>query len=259
MQETLRILMVRGFGWMDAVDIVAVGLILYFVLRQVRGTRVVQMLAGIFLLVAANFVSGWMGLTATHRVLQNLLFYIPFAIIVLFQDPIRKVLASLGSAVFGRREARGISERVAKEAANACFALADQRYGALMLFERTQGLKDLAETGVKIQAVVTRDLLITLFYPGTPTHDGAVIIVEGEIKAARCLLPVSASPLPSLYGTRHRAAVGATEQTDAFCIVVSEERGAVSVVVEGVIQHVSSREELEKKITRLLGGDHYER
>ncbi len=254
MQEAIHILTVRGVHWLDVVDVLAVALLLFFVLRQVRGTRAVQMIIGVFVLVVANALAGWIGLTATHRVLQNLLFYVPFAIIVLFQDPIRKVLASTGSAFFGRKTVLGITERVAREASHACFSLVQQRQGALILFERTQGLKDFIETGVKINADISRALLVTIFYPGTPIHDGAVIIVEGVIKAANCLLPISSSPLPAEFGTRHRAAVGATEQTDAFCIVVSEERGEVSVVVEGVIQRVSSIDELAARITRLMGG-----
>lgn len=244
----------RGVHWLDAVDVVAVTLLLFFVLRQVRGTRAVQMIVGVFALLIGNAVSGWLHLTATHRLLQNLLFYVPFAVIVLFQEPIRKSLAAVGALVFGRRGSRGLTERVAQETTQAAFELAKRRHGALVLFERSQGLKDYVDTGVDIQGEVSSDLLLTLFYPGAPLHDGAVVVAEGLVQAARCFLPLSASPLPTEYGTRHRAAVGITEQTDAVCLVVSEERGAVSLVVEGVIERVNSADELVARLCRLLGG-----
>jgi diadenylate cyclase len=254
MEEALRALSVRGIHWFDILDIIAVCVLFFFVLRQVRGTRAVQMIVGVFVLLVANVASGWFQLTATHRLLQNILFYVPFAIIVLFQESIRKFLASLGSLFFGRSASIAMSQEIASETAHACFALAELKHGALIIFERTQGLKNYADTGVVVDAAWNSDTLKTIFYPGTPLHDGAVIVAEGTIQAARCFLPISSSPLPTQYGTRHRAAVGVTEETDAVCVVVSEERGAVSVVVEGIIERVSTIEELTSKLARLFGG-----
>jgi diadenylate cyclase len=254
MQEALRALALRGVHWFDILDILAVAVLFYYVIRQVRGTRAVQMLMGVLVLVVANALSGLLEMTSTHRILQNFLFYIPFAIIVLFQDTIRKALASLGSAFFSRRVARQATQHLARETAVACFALAGQRHGALVIFERTQGLKDYADTGVKIRAELTADLLTTVFFPGTPLHDGAVIVVESQIEAAGCFLPLSTTELPIEFGTRHRAALGLSEETDAICVVVSEERGAVSLAVEGELEQVPTVDELESRLFQLFGG-----
>ena len=254
MHEAFRMLAVRGVHWYDVLDFIAVALLFFFVLRQVKGTRAFQMLLGVLALAVANVVSGWLNMTATHRLLQNLLFYIPFAIIVLFQEPIQKALAKLGSVFFGRVATLAVARRVARETAQASFVMAARRHGALIIFERTQGLKDIEETGVKVDAEVTTDLITTLFYPGTPLHDGAAVIVEDKVRAAGCYLPLSAKPLPTEYGTRHRAAVGVTELTDAVTVIVSEERGVVSLVVDGAITPVADARELEAKLTKLLGG-----
>lgn len=254
MQEALHALAVRGVHWFDVLDILAVALLFYWVIRQVRGTRAVQMVAGALVLVVANAASGWLEMTTTHRILQNLLFYIPIAIIVVFQDTIRKALASLGSVFFSRRMASEATAHLARETALAAFALAGQRHGALIIFERSQGLKDYTETGVSVHAELTATLLGTIFYPGTPLHDGAVIVVDGLVEWAGCLLPLSSSDLPTEFGTRHRAALGITEETDAVCVVVSEERGSVSVSMEGRIELVPDAERLENRLVRLLGG-----
>jgi len=152
MQEAFRMLAVRGVHWYDVLDVLAVALLFFFVLRQVRGTRALQMLLGVLALAVANVASGWLKMTATHRLLQNLLFYIPFAIIVLFQEPIQKALAKLGSIFFGRGATLAVTRRVASETAQASFTLAGRRHGALIIFERTQGLKDIEETGIKVDA-----------------------------------------------------------------------------------------------------------
>jgi diadenylate cyclase len=254
MQEAFRMLAARGLHWFDVLDVLAVALLFFFVLRQVRGTRALQMLLGVLALAVANAVSGWLDLTATHRLLQNLLFYIPFAIIVLFQEPIQKALAKLGGVFFGRGATLAVARRVARETAQASFAMAGRRHGALILFERAQGLKDIEETGIKVDAELTADLLTTLFYPGTALHDGAAVVVEDRVRAAGCYLPLSDKPLPTEYGTRHRAAVGVTELTDAVTVIVSEERGVVSLVVDGAIAPVSDAHDLEARLTKLLGG-----
>lgn len=254
MQEALRILADRGVQWYDILDILAVTVLFCFVFRQVRGTRAVQMLLGVVVLMVANVLAGYLRLTATQRLLQNLLYYVPFAIIVLFSEPIRKILATLGSGLFGRGATVAAARRVARETAQAAFVLARRRYGALIVLERTQGLKDYAETGVKMHADLTADLLSTLFFPGTPLHDGAAVVVEGQLLAAGCFLPLSQRPLPTEYGTRHRAAVGLTEETDAICVVVSEERGVVSVALDGQLTTQDSVGELEAQLSALLGG-----
>ncbi|MEW6758693.1 MAG: diadenylate cyclase CdaA [Acidobacteriota bacterium] len=254
MQEVLWALYMRGLHWQDVLDVLAVAALFYFVLRQVRGTRAVQMMVGILALLAANAVSGWLDMTATHRLLQNLLFYVPFAAVVIFQDTIRKTLAHFGGLFFGRRASSEKVQMLARETAHAAFAMAQQRHGALVVFERTQGLKDYAETGIPLKAQLTADLLQTLFFPGTLLHDGAVVVSEGEAVAAGCTLPLTETPLPTELGTRHRAAAGITEETDAICVVVSEERGVVSLVEGGRIDRVPSAEELALRLEAALGG-----
>ena len=254
MEEAFRTLAVRGVHWFDVLDVLAVTALFLLVFRQVRGTRSLHMLIGVVVLAVANALSGLLEMTATHRLLQNVLFYIPFAVIVLFQEPIRKFLATLGGTFFGYRAGREATSRVARETANASFILAELRYGAIILLERSQGLKDYAETGIRVGAEVSSDLLVTLFYPGTPLHDGAALIVEGQVMAASCFLPLTSGALPTTYGTRHRAAVGITEITDAICVVVSEERGVVSLAMNGRLETVDSSDELERRLTDLLGG-----
>ncbi len=254
MEEALKTLAIRGFHWYDALDILAVALLLYYAITHVRGTRAAQMVFGVILLIAANAAAGWLKMSATQRILQNLLVYIPFAVIVLFQDTIQRALASLGGAFFGKRALHRAAERSSAEVARACFALARKRHGALVLFERTQGLKNYAEGGVAIGAQATADLLMTIFYPGTPLHDGAAIVSEGQVAAAGCFLPLTTRPLPLEYGTRHRAAAGITEATDAVCVVVSEERGQVSVAQGGELSLAEDEEALEARLRALLGG-----
>ncbi len=254
MQDVWRVLASRGIGWIDAVDILTVAAFLFFFMRQVRGTPAVQMVLGVIVLVMANVVSQFLGMAATHRFLQNLLFYIPFAIIVLFREPIRKALAALGSTFFTPRGSLELRHQLARETAIAAFALARLRQGALITFERTQGLKDYADTGVKVDAELSSSLLSTLFFTGSPLHDGAAVIMDGRVAAAGCYLPLSAREFPQEYGTRHRAAAGVTELTDALCVVVSEERGSVSVAVEGNFEGAANGEELEKLLYQLLGG-----
>ncbi len=254
MQEAWYALLSRGIGWIDLLDILAVAALLFFIIRQVRGTPAVQMLLGVIVLVVANILAQFLDMAATHRFLQNLLFYIPFAIIVLFREPIRKALAALGSAFFTSRGSLEMRHQLARETAVAVFGLAHLRQGALVVFERTQGLKDYADTGVKVDAEVSSGLLSTIFFPGTALHDGAAVVMDGRLSAAGCYLPLSARDFPTEYGTRHRAAAGITEMTDAVCVVVSEERGSVILAVEGNFERVNSGEELEKKLYQLLGG-----
>jgi diadenylate cyclase len=254
MQDAWSALTSRGAGWIDILDILAVAVLLFFILRQVRGTPAVQMLLGVIVLALANALSQFMEMTATHRFLQNLLFYIPFAIIVLFREPIRKALAVLGSTFFTPRGSLDLRSQLARETAIAAFSLAHLKHGALITFERTQGLKDYADTGVKVGAELSSNLLSTIFFPGTALHDGAAVVMDGRLAAAGCYLPLSAREFPQEYGTRHRAAAGISELTDAVCVIVSEERGTVSLATEGEFETVKSGEELEKRLFRLLGG-----
>lgn len=219
-------------------------LILWFAIYQVfvliRRTRAVQMVYGL-LAVTILFVltepNGVLPLRAVHWVLGALLPYAVFAIIIIFQAPIRQALASFGRFTWNRFRQAERSRKVVDEVALAATAMGSRRIGALIVLERTQGLRNFIETGIELDAVISYDLLINIFTPKTPLHDGAVIISEGRIKGASCFLPLSVDPYISrTYGTRHRAAIGITEESDAIAVVVSEERGVVSVAMDGALR-----------------------
>jgi uncharacterized protein (TIGR00159 family) len=236
-------------------DIAVLAIIIYQLLLLVRGTRAVQMVVGVVAVVVVHILTrpGLIHLPAVHSVLGNLLLYIPFAIIVLFQNNIRQALMRVGrnpiSALFPRRE----YETIAEEVALAATALASRRLGALIVLERNVGLRAHTQTGIRLEAVVSYDLMMNIFTPGSPLHDGAVIIADGRIKAASCYLPLTMDPsLSRAYGTRHRAAIGITEESDAMAVVVSEERGVVSLADNGRILEDLDAPGLEEKLRTVL-------
>lgn len=237
------------------VDIAVLAIIIYQLLLLVRGTRAVQMVVGVVAIVVVHILTrpGLVHLPAVHSVLGNLLLYIPFAIIVLFQNNIRQALMRVGrnpiSALFPRRQ----YETIAEEVALAASSLASRRMGALIVIERNVGLRAFAQTGIQLQAMVSYDLLMNIFIPGSPLHDGAVIITDGRLKAASCYLPLTMdASLSRAYGTRHRAAIGITEESDAMAIVVSEERGVVSIADGGKILEDLDAPGLEERLRTVL-------
>jgi diadenylate cyclase len=222
--------------WRDAIDILAVALIIYNLLLLIRGTRAVQMLLGLFFLGLVYYGAILAELPTLQRILENLLIVLPFAIIVLFQQEIRRALVS-----FGRNPLWGLAKQqkvVASfsEIVLAATTLSTRRTGALIVIERLHGLRNYIENGISLDAVVSYDLLINIFQPDTPLHDGAVIIQDDRIAAASCFLPLTPNPeLSKEFGTRHRAALGLTEETDAVAVVVSEETGIISVAFDGAM------------------------
>lgn len=220
------------FGWIDLLDVLLLAVIIYQMVQLIRGTRAVQMLVGVILLILAYWLSGLsegVHLRTVHRVLGSFLFYVPFAIIVIFQDTIRRALAGLGRNPL-RFLTSPLSDPMIQEIALAVTTLAARRHGALIVIGREQGLREQAETGIPIDAVLSYDLLVNIFAPHTPLHDGAVVVSDGRIKAAACFLPLGGSgAVTRELGTRHRAALGITEETDAVAIVVSEETGTISI------------------------------
>jgi diadenylate cyclase len=220
--------------WRDAVDILVVAVIVYSLLRLIRGTRAVQMVLGILTVFLVYETAVFLKLVAVRTVLQALLFYLPLAIIVLFAQELRRALAAFGHTPFlawfsGYRAEQTISDIVL-----AVASLSAQRTGALIVLERREGLKNYIENGIRLDSAVSYDLLVTLFAPGTPLHDGAVILSGERVAAAACLLPLSLKEgLSTRFGTRHRAAIGITEEADALAVVVSEERGTISVAQDG--------------------------
>jgi diadenylate cyclase len=220
------------------IDILILAVIIYQLLLLIRGTRSANILVAMAAMVLAYVLTGpgLIQLTAVHSVLGILLLYIPLAVIVLFQNQIRQALGNLGRNPLGSLLSKRLAERIVEEVTLAAVSLASKRMGALIVFERGMGLRTFSETGIVLDARVSYDLLMNIFTRRSPLHDGAVIIADRRIKAASCYLPLTTSPdLSRAYGTRHRAAIGITEESDAVAIVVSEERGVVSLAENGKI------------------------
>jgi len=218
----------------DIVDVLLVTILLYTLLVLLRGTRSMQMLWGILIITGLYFFSRTLHLITLSTILGNLLAFLPIAIIVLFQREIRSMLAAFGSKSLLRWN-RGQDEGTVplNELALAVQALASKRIGALIAIERKDGLTAWANTGIPLNAQFSYDLMLNIFIPGTPLHDGAVVLRGNRIVAASCFLPLTTRhQLSSELGTRHRAAIGLTEETDALVIVVSEETGTISLAVD---------------------------
>lgn len=245
----------------DTLDIVIVAYALYRLLLLIRGTRAVQLVKGIAVLIAAAVVARWLGLTTVMYVLDYVQMALVVAVPVVFQPELRRALEQLGR---GRLFAPAPSElpeeelsKVIREVAGACDVLARNKIGALIVIERQTGLKDIAETGIVLDALVSSAFLINVFIPNAPLHDGAAIIRGNRVIAAGCFLPLSENPnLSRELGTRHRAAVGLTEQSDALVVVVSEETGTVSLAEGGrLIRHLDDAGLREMLGSRLSARD----
>jgi diadenylate cyclase len=245
----------QQFRWIDALDILIVAVAIYQIILALRGTRAFQMLLGLALLYAASWVSLRIGLVTVNWALSNLLAVWLLLVIILFQPELRRALASVGRrgsllrAFWRYQEAHMIDEVV-----RAVTALAAKKVGAIIVLERDSRLSDIVDSGTPVDAVVSRRLLESIFYPYSPLHDGAVILSQDRIVAASCFLPLSINAdLPRDLGTRHRAAVGVTEESDAIAVVVSEETGTISLVVGGAISRHLDGGVLRQRLSQLLG------
>jgi len=240
--------------WRDAIDILIVAFIIYYILALIRGTRAMQISIGLMLLGSTTFVARAFDLPALEAISRQILFYLPFAIIVLFQQEIRRAVARMVGdplAMFFRPRA---GQFPYEAVLNACDALAAKRIGALIAIERRQTLRMYEDGAKAIDALVTADLLVSIFTPGGPLHDGAVVIRGNRIAAANAFFPLTASPEPSLaHGTRHRAALGLSEESDALVLVVSEENGSVAVAQEGKLQEHLDRDSLHRLLMERFG------
>jgi len=218
----------------DVVDVLVVTLLIYALLVLLRGTRAMQMLWGILIIAGLYFLSRAFDLITLSTVLGNLLAFLPIAMIVLFQREIRSMLTVFGGKSLLRwRSGQEDGTAPLNELALAVQALASKRIGALIAIERRDSLAAWADTGIPLEARFSYDLTLNIFIPGTPLHDGAVVLSGSRIVAASCFLPLTTRHrLSSELGTRHRAAIGLTEETDALVIVVSEETGTISLAVE---------------------------
>jgi diadenylate cyclase len=241
-------------GFWDLLDILIVSVLIYEVLKLIRGTRAVQMGLGAGVLVALFYGSRWGNLETVNWLIRNLFGYIVFAGIVLFQSDIRRALAHLGRGTFFRYFAKPESaEDSIEELVAATGMLATQRIGAIIAIERQIGLRNYIEGGIPLDAQLTYDLLLSIFQPSSPLHDGAVIVQDDKVAAAACFLPLTVNPkLSKELGSRHRAAIGLTEENDSVAIVISEESGRIALVADGQIERGLTPEDLRARLRTLV-------
>ena len=242
---------VPQFSATALMDILAVAFVVYQLLQIVRGTRAAHILAGILTVALIYQAAIWLRLEALRSMLSSLAPYSAIAIIILFQSEIRRTLARLGrKRLFGGYSRPESTDEILL----ALTALSQDKTGALIILERDIGLRTFVESGVRLDAQISRDLLLSIFLPGTALHDGAVIIQKERIAAAACFLPLSVNPMvSSKLGTRHRAGIGITEETDCLAIIVSEETGTISVGAFGNLERGLTIEEVDERIYQHFG------
>lgn len=246
---------IAQFRWIDALDVLIVAFAVYQLLLMFKGTKALQMILGLALVYLASRIALEGGLMTVNWVLQNLLGVSFLLIIILFQPELRRALASFGlRSRLLRSFARHQEAHIIDELVRTAVSLAGKKTGAIIVLERETKLSDYVDSGVAIDAALSKRLLESIFFPGSPLHDGAVIVQGGRVAAASCFLPLALNPdVSSDLGTRHRAAIGLTEEADALAIVVSEETGSISFVRGGAIT-----EDLDAAGLRRLLGDHLE-
>jgi diadenylate cyclase len=245
-----------AWRWRDALDILLVAAIIYRVLTVFRGTRAVQITIGLAVLAGAAMGARALELTSLGWLLDHFWSFWVIALIVVFQPELRRALAWIGQGSALQRILGDTAEgaRVVQEIARATESLAGRRIGALIVLERATGLRQYAELGVALDALVSADLLTSVFLPYSPLHDGAVFIRGGRVVAAGCFLPLSRNlRVGRTLGTRHRAALGIAEETDAIAVVASEETGRLSIAVGGRIEVVDDADALRTRLDELMG------
>jgi diadenylate cyclase len=241
----------------DVIDILIVSVIVYEVLKLIRGTHAVQMALGIAILIGMFYFSRGFQLETLNWLIRNVVGYVVFAAIVLMQGDIRRALVHIGRApffrVFRRFDRPSSDDDVVEELVVAATALSAKGTGALIVIERSIGLRNYIESGIPLDARLTYDLLVSIFQPTSPLHDGAVIIQGDRVAAAACFLPLTVNPrLSRELGSRHRAAIGITEENDSIAVVVSEETGVISVVMNGDIDRTIPVEQLRIRLAGLI-------
>jgi diadenylate cyclase len=237
--------------WQDALDILLVAIIIYQIFLILRGTQAIWVLAGLFLLFLSYLGARYLELFTLEWLLDSVMKSFFLIIIILFQADIRRVLSRLGRRALAPQ---GVSEpQTMEEICEACETLSNYRIGGLIILERQVGLQEYLEGSVRLDSLVTWELLVSIFWPHNPTHDGAVIIQGDRMVASGCLLPLTRSPnLDPTLGTRHRAAVGLTENTDALALVVSETNGQISLAQGGKLKQNLSRLQLRQELLGLI-------
>ncbi len=241
-----------GVRLVDVVDVLVVAVLIYRVLYLLRGTRAFQVLGGLMVLAAVYGFARALQLSTVIWLFEKFSFYLVLAVVILFQDDIRRALARVGNPLMGggaRREKLSTYQIIA----SACFRLADQGRGALIGVEREASLEELADQATSIDGAMSEEILVSIFQPSSPIHDGAVVVRGDRVWVAAAFLPLSTRPdIPPNLGTRHRAALGQTEENDCMVFVVSEERRAVSIAFRGELFPVDSPDELRLKVQDIL-------
>ena len=248
----------RGFldilRWQDVVDVAIIAFVSYRVINLIRGTRAAQMLMGLLVVFATYLGSQYFELYTLNWVLDNFLASMILVIVVIFQNDIRRALTQVGSGpTFAGGPDKMAHAQALEEIVRAAAGLASKRTGALLVFEREVGLNEYIDVGTRLDARMSRELIQSIFLPTSPIHDGALIVQKGRITAAGCFLPLTTNPnVSKTLGTRHRAAIGLTEETDAIVVVVSEEEGKISLVREGKITRDLDPGTLRSTLQQLL-------
>lgn len=245
--------LLRQIRWLDIIDIVIVSIILYKIFLIIKGTRAARMLVGIGVLLVASFFSRYLQLYTIDWLIQSFWAQVVIVIIVLFQPEIRRALAQMGESSFLQSFTSAEELKSLEEIVRTAIALANRKIGALIVIERDVSLREYVEIGTPLDAKVTKELLLSIFHPTSPIHDGAVIIKGNRVIAAGCFLPIKlGTDVSKALGTRHRAGVGLTEETDAIAIVVSEETGTVSVAIGGKLESPVDMGTLRDILTNLF-------
>lgn len=244
---------VHSIWLLDVLDVLLVAVLFYRLLVGVKGTRSAQMIIGLLVLVIVSAVARFLGLIAVDYIATNLRTVWLITFVILFQPELRHALAQFGRTRWFRSFLRVDEYGVLGEVVRAAEALSNRRHGGLIVIERNEGLRNFVETGTRLDARARSELLETLFSPNTPLHDGAVIVRGDQIVAAGCILPLSQNPrLSPTLGTRHRAALGISEETDAVAVCISEHTGAISVAWRGVLLERLDEGKLRSELSRIL-------
>lgn len=248
------------FGIKDFIEVLIIAAVLFYLYRWIRGTFAIQAALGLVFIIIVNAIVSALGLTTMNFILRRILDVGVLAVFIIFQPEIRKLLYSLGQNTnLDRFFVRSNSETVIDEVIDAARNMSHSKTGALIVFARTSSLQDLVDVGVKLDAKVNSELLQTIFNKNTPLHDGAVIIRNSRIVAASCYLPISQNPnISSVFGTRHRAAVGISETNNVFVLVISEETGRISVARNGSLTSGLTIQKLRTEMQQALGDQNVE-
>lgn len=243
---------------MAILDICIVVFSIYYIYKRMKNTRISQLVKGILILILLTLITSWLQLFVSNKILSSIIKYGALAIIIIFQPEIRKTLENIGKTKLGKLFGLNVKlndnlKEEIYEIMRATEDLAKTKTGALIVFEKDISLDDIIKTGVSVDAKITAELLKNIFFINTPLHDGAVIIKNGRIEAASCILPLSNdNTISQSYGTRHRAALGVSTTSDAIALVVSEETGKISIAKESKIQTGLSTEEAKKVLLEYL-------